>query len=185
MPMSPANDRLRALAVLACASGALGAGGCSHSATREFDDRPRQDVWQAMVQAAREPRYPDWFVIENQVTVDDADHTVHIYRSLKRDLVTPGTKPRREEATWRFAATLLPSSPTTVEYSSPDWAVPAHFWAQADHYFAQVRLRLAEMGPITPAPGDPMDGRTPAGTRDPEPPGHVAPPPVEGGLAAP
>lgn len=159
--------------------------GCTQHRSREFDDRPRQDVWDAVVQASREPRYGDWIVTQNQVHVDDSTQTVHVYRDLKRDLVTPGLDPHREEQTWRFAATILPGEPTTVEFSSPDWALPAHFWSQADHFFAQVRMRLAEMGPVTPLPGDPMAGGTPRAKHDPNAPGDTPPPPKGDGLATP
>jgi hypothetical protein len=49
---------------------------------------------------------------------------------------------------------------------------------------AQVRMRLGEMGPVTPPPGDPMGGAG-AGARDPEAPGAAPAKPPEGGLAAP
>lgn len=164
---------------------AAAAGGCSHTATRSFEDRPRQDVWDAVIQASKEPRYPDWVVVENRVHVVDEDQTVHVYRELKRDLVTPGLKPYREDVSWRFTAIVLPGDPLTVEFSSPDWAVPAHFWAQADHFFSQVRLRLVEMGPVTPAPGDPMGGRAAPTARDPHAPGDVPPVPEPGHMAEP
>jgi hypothetical protein len=175
------------MALLAPALLAAGAalGGCSHSAKREFDDRPRYDVWDAVIQACREPRYPDWIVVDNKVHIVDETQTVHVLRELKRDLVTPGLKPHREDVTWRFSAVVLPGEPTTVEFSSPDWAVPAHFWGQADHFFSQVRLRLAEMGPTTPPPGDPMGARATPNATDPRAPGDAARPPSAGGLAEP
>ncbi|MBL9140643.1 MAG: hypothetical protein JNK53_02145 [Phycisphaerae bacterium] len=181
MPMSVLSRCLIGALLLSAAA----FGGCNHAATRVFDDRPRQDVWDAMVQASKEPRYPDWIVVQNQVLAQDENYSVHVYRELKRDLVTPGLDPHREEEAWRFTAALLPGNPVTVEFTSPDWAVPAHFWAQADHYFAQVRLRLAEMGPITPAPGDPMGARTPRSAQDPKAPGDLPPAPAPGELAKP
>lgn len=194
LPNSPACSHARpssgSRAVrLACVATGLGAlallGGCSHSATRIYDDRPRYDVWEAMVQAAKEPRYPDWIVVENKVMPIDETETLHVYRELKRDLVTPGLDPHREDQSWRFTAVLLKGEPLTVEFSSPDWAVPAHFWAQADHYFAQVRLRMAEMGPVTPAPGDPMGGGAVPQVRDPKAPGDMPASPAGDGLAQP
>ncbi|MFO0962390.1 MAG: hypothetical protein U0625_05725 [Phycisphaerales bacterium] len=187
MPTSPPTDRLRprALAAAVIASACAALAGCGHSAQHVYDDRPREDVWHAVVQAAKEPRYSDWIVTENKVHVSEADHRVDILRDLKRDVVEKGAKPRREEAQWRFAATLLPGDPPTVELSSPDWTVPAHFWKEADHFFAQVRLRLAEMGPVTPAPGDPMGGAPAAAAKDPTPPGNKPEKPADGKLATP
>ncbi len=158
---------------------------CGQNSMQDFDDRPRQDVWHAVVQASREPRYPDWIVIENQVSVDDATQTTHFYRLLMRDLVTPGLQPQRQEQTWRFTATVLPGSPTRVELSSPDWAIPAHFWAQSDHFFAQIRMRLTEMGPVTPVPGDPLGGAVPPVKHDPAAPGDPAGAPDQSGLVKP
>ena len=57
-------------AALACALAFLA--GCGHSQKCDFDDRPRDDVWAAVVQTARAPRYSDWIVVENDVKVDEA-----------------------------------------------------------------------------------------------------------------
>lgn len=171
------------LPLAACVAAALA--GCSHDASHVYDDRPAGDVWQAMKQAAGQPRYADWIVIGNDVLVDESGRRIVISRDLKRDVVEPGLAPHREEAKWRLTAQLESAEPPTVRLSSPDWAVPAHFWAIADQYFAQVRLRLAEMGPVTPPPGDPIGGAAATGKRDPRAPGHVPEKPADGGLAAP
>ena len=97
-------------------------------------------------------------------------------RDLRRDVVQGSLDPRREEVEWRFSAEVSAGDPVTVTFSTPDWAVPGHFWQEADHFFAQVRMSLGEMGPVTPPPGDPMGGAPAAGTRDPEAPGHSPPP---------
>jgi hypothetical protein len=159
--------------------------GCGASQKAVIDDRPHDDVWMAVVQASRAPRYADWIVVENQVKVDDATHRVTVYRDLRRDVVEPGLSPRREERRWRFAAQVSDGTPATVTFSTPDWTVPGHFWTEADHFFGQLRARLAEMGPVTPAPGDPMGGAPAQGAMDQKAPGHVPEPPSAGGLAAP
>ncbi len=159
--------------------------GCGHSQVCQFDDYPRDDVWMAMVQAARAPRYSDWIVVENKVKVDDAAHRITVYRDLRRDLVEPGLSPQREETQWRFAAVISAQTPTAVTFSTPDWAVPAHFWKEADHFFGQVRMRLGELGPVRPVPGDPMGGAPANSSQDPKPPGHMSEKPAEGQLAAP
>ena len=169
------------LALLACAV----LTGCGHSQACQFDDQPRDDVWLAMVQASRAPRYRDWIVVENKVKVDDAAHRITVYRDLRRDLVEPGLEPQREEVQWRFSAVVSAQAPTTVTFSSPDWAVPAHFWKEADHFFGQVRMRLGELGPVRPVPGDPMGGAPAASSRDPSTPGQMSEKPTEGQLAAP
>ena len=170
-------------AALACALAFLA--GCGHSQKCDFDDRPRDDVWAAVVQTARAPRYPDWIVVQNEVKVDEASHRVTVYRDLRRDLVEPGLDPRREEEQWRFTAQVSSDSPVAITFSTPDWAVPSHFWRQADHFFGQVRMRLGEMGPVTPAPGDPMGTAAKPGSLDPKAPGHVSEKPTQGQLATP
>lgn len=159
-------------------------GGCGHSQTCQFDGRPRDDVYAAVVQASRAPRYPDWIVVENRVKADDAAQRVTVYRDLRRDVVEPGLEPRREEKRWRFTAQVSDGSPVAVTFSSPDWTVPSHFWKEADHFFGQVSMRLGEMGPTGPAPGDPLGGAASQG-KGPTPPGHVPPKPAPGQLSAP
>ncbi len=160
-------------------------GGCGHSQRAEFDDRPRGEVWQAVIQSCRAPRYPDWVVIANEVSIDEAASRVSVYRDLRRDVVEPGRAPRREERRWRFVATVSSERPTTVTLSSPDWAVPGHFWKESDHFFGQVRMRLSEMGPVLPPPGDPMGGAPGAVPADPQAPGHRPEASPAGALAAP
>ena len=186
MPEPSMRGAARALPRLVAAAAALLAlSGCGHSQTCDFSDRPRDDVWMAVVQASRQPRYPDWIVIENRVKADDAERRVTVLRDLRRDVVQGSLDPRREEVEWRFSAQVSAEDPVTVTFSTPDWAVPGHFWQEADHFFAQVRMRLGEMGPVTPPPGDPMGGAPAAGTRDPEAPGHSPAAPAGGGLASP
>ena len=96
---------------VACAAAALvPLGGCGHSQRAEFDDRPRGEVWQAVVQACRAPRYPDWVVIANEVSVDDASSRVSVYLDLRRDVVEPGLvmRPLGTKWTLRVTAVLKP-----------------------------------------------------------------------------
>jgi hypothetical protein len=181
--VTSAAVRGAALALLAGA--VLAPAGCGHSQAADFPDRPRDDVWLAVVQASKAPRYADWIVVQNEVKADDARRRVTVLRDLRRDVVEHGLDPRREELEWRFAAEVSADDPVRVTFSTPDWAVPGHFWQEADHFFSQVRMRLGEMGPVTPPPGDPAGGAAAAGARDPEAPGHVPPAPAGGGLAAP
>lgn len=186
VPSGPPLRRFaRSVRLVACAALAGSLAGCGHSQTCDFSDRPRDDVWMAVVQASRAPRYPDWVVIENQVKADDPLRRVTVLRDLRRDVVEHGLDPRREEVEWRFSAQVSADDPVTVTFSTPDWAVPGHFWKEADHFFSQVRMRLGEMGPVTPPPGDPMGGAPAASPRDPEAPGQSPPAPAGGGLASP
>lgn len=180
-----ASSPRRALLVPALAGALTALAGCGHSQTCDFSDRPRDDVWAAVVQASRQPRYPDWIVIENKVKVDESQHRVTVWRDIRRDIVGQGLAPRREEKEWRFSAEVSDGAPATVTFSTPDWSVPGHFWQEADHFFAQVRMRLGEMGPVTPAPGDPLGGAPASATRDPEAPGDAPAAPKGGALAAP
>jgi hypothetical protein len=65
-------------------------GGCS-SRTATFPGHSDPEVWQAMVTAAEEPVYEDWFVFDNQVMVDRENARIEVYRILRRDLVRPGS----------------------------------------------------------------------------------------------
>ena len=112
---------------------------------REFPGHTRDQVWKAMVQAADDPRYADWVVLENKVWRDDAQSRIEILRDVVRDVMVPGQDPKREEAEWRFSAELVNSNPPSVEFSTSTITVPAHFWLQARHYLDEVDRRLAGM----------------------------------------
>lgn len=186
MPSFPMPETRPARAMLAATALAAAAlAGCGHSQKCEFDDRPRGEVWQAVVQACREPRYADWIVVSNEVSVSDADSRVSVYRDVRRSVDGITTRARMEERKWRFYATVSSERPTTVTLESPDWRVPAHFWREADHFFGQVRMRLTEMGPVLPAPGDPIGGAAAGSEADAKAPGHKPEPPPAGGLASP
>lgn len=144
--------RLARAAALLALPAALGA--CSME--RTYEGHSREEVWSAMMDAAKSPRYRDWIVMDNSVWCDDADSRIEILRELKRDVVLPGQKPYREETQWRLKAVLEPESPPMVKFSTSNFCVPAHFWLQADHYFDEVEARLAAMTP-PPQPTVPLD----------------------------
>ena len=84
MPSFPMPETRSARAMLAAMALAVAAlAGCGHSQKCEFDDRPRGEVWQAVVQACREPRYADWIVVTNEVSVSEPDSRVSVYRDLR------------------------------------------------------------------------------------------------------
>ena len=182
-PMPETRSARATLVAIALAVAALA--GCGHSQKCEFDDRPRGEVWQAVVQASREPRYADWIVVSNEVSVSEPDSRVSISRDLRRSTDAVGPRARIEERQWRLYATVSSERPTTVTLTSPDWRVPAHFWREADHFFGQVRMRLMEMGPVLPAPGDPIGGAAAGSETDAKAPGHKPEPPPPGELSPP
>ena len=53
MPAPSMRRAARALPLLAAAAALLALSGCGHSQTCDFSDRPRDDVWMAVVQASR------------------------------------------------------------------------------------------------------------------------------------
>jgi hypothetical protein len=129
--------------------------GCAQ--TRTYEGYSRDEVWQAMVSAAKHPRYRDWVVMDNQISTDEPDARVEIWRELKRDVVLPGQKPYREEAEWRMTSALEDGPAPIVRFSTSDLCVPAHFWLQADHYFDEVQSRLAMPAQAFAPPTVPMD----------------------------
>jgi hypothetical protein len=137
--MSACRPLLPFVAALVAAFVALG--GCtSRSAT--FPGHSDREVWQAMVTAAEEPVYDDWFVFDNQVMVDRDQARIEIYRILRRDLVRPGSPPQRQEEDWRFVVHATQSDPPTVQFTTRQAAVPAHVWREAERYFYDVRTLL-------------------------------------------
>ena len=142
--------------ILVAAGSAVLAAGCQHD-SRTYDGHTRDEVWTAMVSAAREPRYRDWIVVDNQVWVDEPGARVEILRELKRDVVLPAQKPFREECEWRLRGTIEPGDPPTLVLTTHDLCIPAHFWLQADHFFDQVQHRLATAPPPAPLPPGPRD----------------------------
>ena len=110
---------------------------------REFPGHTRDQVWKAMVQAAEDPRYADWIVIDNEVWRDDAASRIEIRRDVRRDVMVSGSPPRREEFEWRFTALVTDATPPSVEFSTSTIVVPAHFWLQARHYLDEVERRLS------------------------------------------
>ena len=109
---------------------------------REFPGHTRDQVWKAMVQAAEDPRYADWIVVDNEVWRDDTASRIEIRRDVRRDVMVSGSPPRREEFEWRFSALVTDATPPAVEFSTSTIVVPAHFWLQARHYLDEVERRL-------------------------------------------
>lgn len=158
--------------------------GCTtRSAT--FEGYADDQVWSAMVAAARTPEYDDWKVRDNQVMVDESGRRLEIYRYLKRLYVTPFADPQKEEKEWRLQIVLSRDESLdapTVDFTARQISVPAHVWREADRYFAQVRTLLGPAAtdaksnatptedgtPVPPPlPGDPTDAPSSAATTPP------------------
>jgi len=129
--------------------------GCA-GRTRTFEGYDDSQVWSAMVATAKTPRYEDWRVMENEVFADDSTRTVHVFRVLKRTLVTPTAPPLEQRREWRFDIVLrrdeLADSPL-VDFTARQFAVAAHAWAEADRYF--VDMQFALKSPAAPVPATP------------------------------
>ncbi len=142
--------------------------GCG-SAEREFAGYTRDQVWMAMVETAKDPRYPDWLVVDNEVWRDDLTGTVQIRRDVRRDLVIVGQRPRREEFEWKFTAVVQSTDPPILSFSTTTPCVPAHFWLQGQQFMNEVERRLAGMSlpparavPSVTHPAEPSKDGVPA-----------------------
>lgn len=147
--------------------------GCTQ-VQRSFPERSDAEVWTAVSAVATEPRYDDWFVIENHVLADRETRTVDIYRELRRDLALPNTRIQREDRTYRFRVRLEDGPPTEVTFTSRGWAVPAHAHAEGLRFLDEVDELLAGMPAGATTGGVPTS--TPAAPATPPPPPPPPPP---------
>lgn len=147
--------------VLAFAALPLVAAGCTTD-KQAFPGYPSDQVWTALKGVAESPDYTDaehgrWFVMENQVHVDEERYNIEIYRQLRRDRYEPGgAAPFREKRELRLNVTLDPSDPPTARIKSRGFGVPAHAWRESDRYFDTVWQTLgndpADRNPKTERP---------------------------------
>jgi hypothetical protein len=148
----------------------VAASGCTSRSTT-FEGYGEDQVWSAMVAAARTPEYDDWKVRDNEVYVDESGRRLEVFRILKRLYVTPHSDPRKEEEEWRLQIVLSHDGDLgapTVDFTARQVSVPAHVWREADRYFAQVRMLLG------PAATPQTEATPPAADGDPTP----TPPPL-------
>ena len=135
-----------ALAATAATATVLVTGlGCA-TRTQAFEGYPEDRLWSAMVASARNPKYDDWRVMDNQVHAEDGSHGIEVYRVLRRNLVHPESAPSLEQREWKFQIELRHDANAgglpVVAVTARQIAVPAHVWTEADRYFAQVRAIL-------------------------------------------
>jgi hypothetical protein len=127
---------------------AFGTGCASQSTT--FPDRPRNQVWTAMVAVAENPDYPDWRLVDNEVAVSPDADRILIHRRVRRNLIEPGSPMRQQDRDWVFEIRLFDTEPPKAVFSSPTMVVPVWLRQEADRYFRSVRELLGE-SPQAPA----------------------------------
>jgi hypothetical protein len=118
--------------------------GCS-SHRQSFPESPPDQVWVAMKSAASEPTYTDWIVLENAVVVEEEKRTIQIYRRLRRDQVSPGVAPRRENQEWKLTILMeqaSPAAPVEAVFIAREPSAPMNAEREAERYFNDVRLLL-------------------------------------------
>ena len=134
-----------ALAVVALLS-AAGCGGI----VRNYPGVSRAALWKAAVGTAERPTgYDDWHVVENGVYTDEPTGRIEIYRELKRDYTPVGQKRRRQQETWALSVQLeteegqIPS----IRIAQNSTIRSPRFTLEADRFFDEVGLRLAQASP--------------------------------------
>jgi hypothetical protein len=150
------SDRVRgawflrgAMRVALCIAASAAAAGCGGIA-RSYPGVTRDALWAAAVGTAERPTgYDDWHVVENGVYSDQPSGRIEIYRELKRDYTPAGQTRRRQQETWAL----------TVQLETEDGQIPAlrisqnatirspRFTLEADRFFDEVGLRLAQASP--------------------------------------
>ncbi len=129
------------------------AAGCN-TVSRDYPGASHDELWQAALGAARNPKYSNWFVTENGVFVDANANRIEIYRELKRDYAEPGEALRRQNETWTFSVLVdADDRVPKIVLNSRAAIRPPNFLTEADHFFGEIDSRLAQL---------PMDSSKPA-----------------------
>ncbi len=129
------------------------AAGCN-TVSRDYPGASHDELWQAALGAARNPKYSNWFVMENGVFVDENANRIEIYRELKRDFAEPGEALRRQNETWTFSVLVDADDRVPKIILNSRAAIrPPNFLTEADHFFGEIDSRLAQL---------PMDSSKPA-----------------------
>lgn len=169
MPTCQSELRLgssRARGALRAALGALAVvalAGCG-GIVRAYPGVSREALWNAAVGTAERPTgYDDWHVVENGVYADKPSGRIEIYREIKRDYTPVGQKRRRQQQTWALSVLLemedgqIPA----IRISQNSTLRSPGFSLEADRFFDEVGLRLAQASPQG-APGIPPADAAPA-----------------------
>jgi len=139
--------------VLMCTAIAVAMAGCG-GVLRSYPGVSREALWRAALGTAERPTaYSDWHVVENGVYADEPSGRIEIYRELKRDYTPVGQKRRRQQETWAL----------TVQLETDEGQIPGirirqnstirspRFTLEADRFFDEVGLRLAQAAPQGPS----------------------------------
>ncbi|MHC4138003.1 MAG: hypothetical protein ACYS0K_23940, partial [Planctomycetota bacterium] len=81
-------------------------------------------------------------VVTNEVWLDEPEARIEIFRRLSRPVPRPGAEPQSQQRDWRFQIRLESSDPPAATFVSRSGGVPMHAHAEAERYFADVRLLL-------------------------------------------
>jgi hypothetical protein len=131
-------------AVMMCAVILLAAG--CNTVSRDYPGVSHDQLWQAALGAARNPKYSNWFVTENGVFVDSDANRIEIYRELKRDYAEPGEALRRQNETWTFSVLVDANDRVPKIVLNSRAAIrPPNFLTEADHFFGEIDSRLAQL----------------------------------------
>ena len=121
------------------------AAGCN-TVSRDYPGVSHDELWQAALGAARNPKYSNWFVTENGVFVDADANRIEIYRELKRDYAEPGEALRRQSETWTFSVLVdADDRVPKIVLNSRAAIRPPNFLTEADHFFGEIDSRLAQL----------------------------------------
>lgn len=98
-----------------------------------------QRVWGAMVATAESPEYSDWFIIENEVAINEADARIDVYRRIRRDVRVPMGGTQRQERTLKHQIRLFEEDGhPLIEFYGRSGGVPANEQSESFRYFDQV-----------------------------------------------
>lgn len=151
---------MRAVLGVLAAVALAGCGGI----VRTYPGVSRDALWNAAVGTAERPTgYDDWHVVENGVYADEPSGRIEIYRELKRDYTPAGQKRRRQQQTWALSILLETEDGQipAIRISQNSTIRSPGFSLEADRFFDEVGLRLAQASPLG-APGVPPSDATPA-----------------------
>jgi hypothetical protein len=157
----------RSTSCVAIAASVLLLAACT-SEVRVFDGYDPGTVWQAMLTAAQQPRYPDWKVTANDVWVDETRHRIEVLRLVRRVYFQPAAPPHHEDRTWRFEMRLEHSEPPEATFVSRGFGMPTEAQAEALRYFADVEAALLHL-PEPPPPESDREVIDSMGLDDPRP----------------
>lgn len=138
-PVTPPRFRRVSLWLLAFAF--LAPLGCTSRWGRTYPEADPARLWPAMVAAAKDPAYPDWHLVRNNVWVDEANQRIEIERKIERLRDVPPRDPQREERRLLHRIRLVADEQTgepRVVFFSRHRGIPALAREEAIRYLERV-----------------------------------------------